>query len=343
MVGRFMCRRRCSFTRSWFGRAQDAKAAHITTDLPAEQIVGYTERLVQHQSEHPFDELCDLVHAYGWERARIGVEMDAHYYTARCHQHLVTGLPHANISNNAELVNWGRLVKSPPELVLMREAGRICTEVVRRATENLRPGVPQNKIIAEVYHAQTLGVEGAGGDYTSLCPLIQVGEGTTTPHLTWSDAPLPSDVLIVIELGGVRRRYHAPQTRTFHLGPPPQKVVDVAKTVVEGVDAALDAAKPGATCEGVEAIWQAVLRKNGLKKESRVGYSIGLNYPPDWGERTASLRPGDKTELQTGMCFHFQSGIWLEDFGAAVSEPFVVTESGGEMFCNSPRELIVID
>ena len=203
----------------WFGREQDAKAAHITTDLPADQIVPYSEYLIQHQSEHAFDGLCDLVRSRGWERARIGVEMDAHYYTTRGHQHLLQGLPRAVISNNAELVNWARLVKSESELVLMREAGRICTEVVRRAVEHLKPGIPQNQVIAEIYDAQIRGVEGAGGDYTSICPLIQIGEGTTTPHLTWSDAPLPSDILIVTELAGARRHYHAPQTRTIHLGP----------------------------------------------------------------------------------------------------------------------------
>ena len=34
----------------WFGRAQDAKSARITTDLPDENIIGFTEGLVQH---HP--------------------------------------------------------------------------------------------------------------------------------------------------------------------------------------------------------------------------------------------------------------------------------------------------
>ncbi len=110
-------------------------------------------------------------------------------------------------------------------------------------------------------------------------------------------------------------------------------------------DIALEMAKPGVTCEEVEAAaaWQRTLRKYGYSQQSRVGYSIGLNYPPDWGERTASLRPGDKTVLQAGMCFHFQSGMWLDDFGAAVSEPFVVTENGGERLSNVSRELIVID
>ena len=327
----------------WFGRAQDAKAAQVTTDLPDANIVSYSEPLIHHQVNHPFDELCDLIRGRGWGGARIGVELDAHYCTARCHAHLTKGLPSARISGNAELVNWARLVKSAPELALMREAGQICSATMKRAIGKMAPGVPQNEVIAEIYHAQIMGVPSAGGDYTSVCPLIQVGEGTSTPHLTWSDAPLPDDTLVMLEIGGARRRYHAPLTRTIHLGKPPQKVADVAKVVVEGVDAGLATARPGATCEEVEAAWQAVLRRGGLKKESRVGYSIGLNYPPDWGERTASLRPGDTTVLEAGMCFHFQSGIWLEDWGAAISESFVVTDAGGERLCDAPRELIVID
>jgi ectoine hydrolase len=147
----------------------------------------------------------------------------------------------------------------------------------------------------------------------------------------------------MIEIAGSRRHYHAPLTRTIHLGKPPAGIQDVAKAVVEGVDAGLATARPGATAEEVEAAWQAVLRRNGLKKESRVGYSIGLSYPPDWGERTVSLRPTDLTVLQPGMCFHIQSGVWLQDWGVAISESFVVTEKGGERLCDVARELIVID
>jgi len=327
----------------WFGRAQDAKSAQITTDLPAQNIISFSESLVHHPVRHPYDELCELIIARGWDRASIGVELDAHYYTARAHRHLVDGLGNARIADNSELVNWVRLIKSEAEVAYMREAGQICTTVMNRAVELVKPGIPQNQVIAAVYEKQVLGLEGKFGDYTSLCPLIQVGEGTSTPHLTWSDEPLPHDGLVVMEIGAARRHYHAPLTRTMHLGKPPREVVKLTSVIVEGVDAALDIAKPGVSCEQVEAVWQKVLRKNGYQKESRVGYSIGLNFPPDWGERTASLRPGDSTELVVGMCFHFQSGVWLEKFGAAVSESFVVTETGGERLCDVYRGLIVID
>ncbi len=96
------------------------------------------------------------------------------------------------------------------------------------------------------------------------------------------------------------------------------------------------------TCEEVEAVWQAVLKRNGYHKDSRVGYSNGISYPPDWGERTASLRPGDTIFLQAGICFDFQSGMWLEDLSAAISEHFVVTDAGGEQPSDVRRELVVI-
>ncbi|UCH40564.1 MAG: M24 family metallopeptidase [Gammaproteobacteria bacterium] len=327
----------------WFGRAQDARSARITTDLPTANIVSFSEPLVHHPRRHPYDELCQLISERGWADSSIGVELDAHYYTARAHRHLVDGLPAARIADNRELVNWVRLVKSKAEVAYMREAGQICSRAMNRVIEMMRPGVPQNEIIAAVYETQVLGLDGKFGDYTSLCPLIQVGEGTSTPHLTWSDEPLPENELVVMEIGAARRHYHAPLTRTMHLGKPPAEIERLASVIVDGVDAALEAARPGASCEAVEAVWQQVLKQNGYRKESRVGYSIGLNFPPDWGERTASLRPGDKTEMQPGMCFHFQSGVWLENFGAAVSEPFVVTEAGGERLCDVHRGLIVIE
>ena len=327
----------------WFGRAQDAKSAHITTDIPPKNVISFSEPLVHHLTEHPFDEMCDLIKARGWGSARIGVELDAHYYTARAHQHLVKGLPNATLSDNLGLVNWARLVKSNAELTYMREAGEIVTDTMHKAISRLQPGTRQYEVIADVYHTQITGFDHKFGDYTGLCPLIQVGEGTSTPHLTWTDDPLPDAGLIVMEIGAARRHYNCPLTRTMHIGKPPDEIARLADVIVEGGDVALAAAKPGTTCEEVEAVWQAVLKRNGYSKESRVGYSIGINYPPDWGERTASLRPKDQTVLQSGMCFHFQSGVWLDDFGAAISEPFIVTDSGGERLSNVARELIVID
>ena len=80
-----------------------------------------------------------------------------------------------------------------------------------------------------------------------------------------------------------------------------------------------------------------------MVNESRAGYSIGLNYPPDCRGRTVSLRPGDQTEMQAFMFFYFQSGMWLGGFGAAISELFVVTDNGGEHLSHVACEFIGIN
>ena len=91
----------------------------------------------------------------------------------------------------------------------------------------------------------------------------------------------------------------------------------------------------------MRAVWNAVVRPHGIEKDSRMGYSIGLNYPPDWGEHTLSIRMGDMTELQPGMTLHVMPGIWLDNWGIEISEPVLITEKGAEKFCAFPQELVV--
>ena len=76
-------------------------------------------------------------------------------------------------------------------------------------------------------------------------------------------------------------------------------------------------------------------------KESRIGYSFGANYPPDWGEHTISLRPGDTTLIQPGMTIHVMPGIWTDTLGFECSEAIYVTRDGCETFADIPRQLFV--
>jgi Xaa-Pro aminopeptidase len=129
-----------------------------------------------------------------------------------------------------------------------------------------------------------------GGDYTAFVPMLPTGRGTSTPHLTWTDEPYKTGEATILELGAARHRYHCPQARTVFLGKPPQKIADTAKVVVEGIAAALDAAKPGATGHEVEAAWRAVISRHGIVEgfahrlfggpELRAGLGRAHDQPP---------------------------------------------------------------
>ncbi|PYM61029.1 MAG: ectoine hydrolase DoeA [Candidatus Rokuibacteriota bacterium] len=323
----------------WFGRGQDANGARRTVHMSDDRIIGYPDHYVQSTERHPMDYLAGILRDRGWGDRRIGVELDNYYFTAACHASLVRHLPGATFPDATGLVNWQRAVKSPRELAYMKTAARIVEAMHRRVLEIAEPGMPKNAIVAEIYRTGILGVEGAGGDYPAIVPLLPTGVDAGAPHLTWDDKPMRAGEGTFFELAGCYRRYHCPLSRTLFLGTPPQRFRDAEQALIEGIAAGLDAARPGATCEDVARAFFAVLGRFGIEKESRCGYAIGLSYPPDWGERTMSLRPGDRSELRPGMTFHFMPGLWFDDWGIEITESIVITDTGAEPLANVPRKL----
>ena len=323
----------------WFGRGQDANGARRTVYMSDDRIIGYPDHYVQATDRHPMDVLAGILRDRGWGGRRIGVELDNYYFTAACHASLVRHLPSASFRDATGLVNWQRAVKSPRELAYMKTAARIVEAMHRRVLEIAEPGMPKNAIVAEIYRTGILGVEGAGGDYPAIVPLLPTGVDAGAPHLTWDDKPMRAGEGTFFELAGCYRRYHCPLSRTLFLGTPPQRFRDAEQALIEGIAAGLDAARPGATCEDVARAFFAVLARFGIEKESRCGYAIGLSYPPDWGERTMSLRPGDRSELRPGMTFHFMPGLWFDDWGIEITESIVITDTGAEALANVPRKL----
>ena len=66
--------------------------------------------------------------------------------------------------------------------------------------------------------------------------------------------------------------------------------------------------------------------------------------PPDWGERTISLRDSDQTVLEPGMTFHFMPGLWMDSWGLETTETILIREQGpAEALCNVDRKLFVKD
>ena len=325
----------------WYGRGQDANGAKRTAYLAHDNIIGYPDHYVQSDERHPMDLLSKIIEERGWANASVAVEMDNYWFTAAAYASLVKHLPNARFKDAKGLVNWQRAVKSKTELDYMRKAGRIVEAMHRRIVEKVEPGIRKSDLVAEIYDAGIRGVDGFGGDYAAIVPLLPSGADASAPHLTWDDKPMKSGEGTFFEIAGCYRRYHCPLSRTVFLGKPTQAFLEAEKATLEGMEAGLAAARPGNACEDIANAFFAVLKKYGIVKDNRTGYPIGLSYPPDWGERTMSLRPGDRTELQPGMTFHFMTGLWLEDMGMEITESIAITESGVECLSNVPRRLVV--
>ena len=327
----------------WYGRKMDAQGALRTTWLQEQNILFYPDEYVQSSERHPMDHLSGILVDRGLGAKRVGGEMDNYYFSAAAYASLEQHLPNVVFSDVTGLVNWCRAIKSESEIEFMRRAARIVEGMHQRILEKMEPGMRKCDLVAEIYDSAIRGTADHGGDYPAIVPLLPSGSDAAASHLTWDDKPMKKGEGTFFEIAGCYRRYHVPLSRTVFLGSPPPVFLEADKAMQEGMEAGLEQARPGNTCEDVALAFFDILKKYGIVKDSRTGYSIGLSYPPDWGERTMSLRRGDRTVLRQGMTFHFMTGLWQDDWGLETTESILINEKAVECLASVPRKLFIKD
>lgn len=324
----------------WWGRELDAAGAIITTRLPADHVLAFPEEHVQSPDRHPHTDLAEALLERGLGAGRIGVEMDAPYYTAAAHEALAQSLPGASFADATGLVGRGRGPKSPREIDLMRDAARIVEAMHSRILELIEPGLPQSELVAEIQRVGTRGIGGPAGDYPAIVPLLPSGESGSAPHLTWDERPFVAGEATFFEIAGCVRRYHAPLSRTVYLGDPPQRLRRLEDASRAGLEAGLEASRAGNRAGDVATAVFDAMAARGVDRGGRCGYPVGLGFPPDWGERTLSLRRSDDSVLEPGMTFHLMPVSWEPGAAVGITETILITPDGpAESITDFPRRL----
>ena len=326
-----------------FVRAQDAGGAYIKSYLKDENIIVYHEKYIHTWPTHPYDYLVELIKEKKWDNLNIGLEMDSHYFTAYCYEKLKQGLPNAIFKDSGRLVNWVRVVKSDSEIDLMKSAALISQKGMQTAIDTINPGVRQCDAVGEIQKSLFYGTPEYGGEYSSIATLLPTGKGTSASHLTATQDQFVTGEATIIELAGVYKRYHVPMARTVLLGKAEQKKIDAMKATNEALEAGIAAAQPGNIADDVAQKFWGILDKYDIKKESRTGYSIGIGYPPDWGEHTLNISKGDQTVLHPNVTFHMIAVMQFGEWGVESSHSIRITDSGCVKFCDFSSELFIKD
>ncbi|WP_311029920.1 ectoine hydrolase DoeA [Mesorhizobium koreense] len=326
----------------WWGRGQDRNGAIRTAWIAEDRMIPYADHYVQSTERHPMQTLAEIVRSKGYGSKRLGLELENYYFSAKAYLTLQQELPNAKLVDATALVNWQRAMKSEKEIEYMGRAARIVEAMHQRIREVAEPGLRKCDIVAEILNTGVRGVDDFGGDYAAIVPLTPSGKDASAAHLTWDDRPMKSGEGTYFEIAGCYHRYHAPLSRTLFLGEPPAGMQKAEDAVLEGLEAGLNAARPGNTCGEVAKAFFDVLRKHGVEKDSRTGYPVGVSYPPDWGERTMSLRQNDTSVIKENMTFHFMPAIWTDDWGFETSETIRIRAQGpAECLADVSRELVV--
>jgi len=254
---------------------------------------------------------------------------------------VVDGLRSAAIAptiNGASIVDGCRMIKSPAELALMRQAKAMTLEVQRRAARILAPGIKASEVrhFIDSAHRQ-LGAD--GGSY--FCA-VQFAQATSYPHGVPGDQTLSEGDVVLIDTGCQVGGYHSDITRTYVFGEPTPEFKRVWAIEKSAQQAAFDAVRPGIACEAIDLAARSFLERSGFGPgyrlpglPHRTGHGIGLSiHEPPY------LVRGDTTPLQPGMCFSDEPMIVIPGaFGIRLEDHFHVTEQGAAWFTSPQHSL----
>lgn len=318
-------------------REMDIACATATSYLPHARILGYGEKYIGSGQRTPWEPIGDLIRERT-RSSRIGVEFSAKIYGVKAHAALAKSLDLSKSNDADGMISKLKLLKSPAELAYIEQAGKIADRAMQLGRLGVAAGARQCDVAATITHALISGTpEFPGGPSRILFPTMPVGSPATAPHVKWSDGRYAMGCQTNFEIGAFRHRYCCALSRTVFLGEPSARSRHVHQAVVDGFLAAFETMRPGVTCRDVERAFRRTFSPRGVRKESRIGYSIGI----DWPDGGASLQDDDETVIQSNMTFHLIIGIWEKDDGYVFSETVRLADRTAKSLTSMSRDLLV--
>jgi Xaa-Pro dipeptidase len=277
------------------------------------------------EDESPYRKIAQVLKDRGVTSGRVGLEEQVRFFVFDGIRKEAPGLEFIS----ADAVTAGcRMIKSPTELALMQRANDITIAAYRAGLSTLHEGMTQFELrdnITSAYRA--LGVQGEVA--------VSFGKYTAFPHGSIQPQKLQAGDVVQIDDGCRVDGYQSDITRTVVFGKPSARQIQIWNLERKAQDAAFAAAKPGATCESVDAAARKVITDFGMGPDYKVpglphrtGHGIGL----DVHEWTYLVR-GNKTRLQPGMCFSDEPMIAIYgEFGIRLEDCMYITENGPKFF-----------
>lgn len=291
--------------------------------------------------EDPVEAIIGQLRAQEAVRDRIGLEDDAFTMVPSTARRIRAALPDADFVDCSYVVPEARLIKSDAELAYQRRAAEIADHAMEQVLAALQPGVSELEVAG--FAAAALGE--AGSEHAAIPPMVVSGERSALVHCMASRRTIGRGDVVCIEFAGVVHRYHAVLMRTAVVGEPSRRVREVADTLAEAHRAAIEAAKPGAAVQVPEEAAAAILRPAKLMENRchRIGYSLGVAYPPGWLEPMTMVQ-GDPHVFAPGMSFTVEPNLHLPDegFGLKLGETVECTPLGPRSMSRLSHDLFVV-
>jgi len=243
-------------------------------------------------------------------------------------------LPDASVGLASEVLGPLRRRKDERELDALRAAADIADATMRdvRALGPDAVGMTEAELAAFVEDR----LAAHGGEGVAFETIVASGPNGADPHHASDEREIRAGDPVVLDFGTRVEGYVSDQTRTVvFAGEPPDEFETVHEVVREAQSAGVAAVDPGVTTGAVDRAVREVVEDAGYGDRfvHRTGHGVGLDV-----HEAPNVAAGGETELEPGMVFSVEPGVYLPDrFGVRIEDLVVVTADGAERLNHTDR------
>ena len=243
----------------------------------------------------------------------------------------------SQIISDSDIIASLRMVKDSTEIMAMRRAVDIAQTALNNILLTIRSGITERQLASLL----VLELIKAGSDpLFPFSPIVSGGTNSANPHATPTDRPFQNGDLLVIDWGAKHNGYISDITRTFAIRTIDKELKRIAEIVHQANSAGRRVIKPGVKASTVDKAARKIIQNAGYGEYfiHRTGHGIGME-----GHEAPYIRQDNNQQLEAGMTFTVEPGIYIPDRGGVrIEDDVIVTESGAESLSNLPRELIIL-
>lgn len=311
----------------------EQKAVFITdfryTEQAAKQIQGY--EIIQH-SGPIIEEVAKVVHDLGIKK--LGFEQD--HLTYQAYASYKKELSNSEFVPVSGAVEKLRLIKSPSEIKILKEAAEIADAAYKHILTYVKPGLKEIEVANELEFFMRKN----GAISSSFDIIVASGYRSALPHGVASDKVIEKGDFVTLDFGAYYKGYCSDITRTFAVGEPSDELKKIYSTVLEAQLRGMNGIKPGMTGKEADALTRDYIKAQGYGEY--FGHSTGHGLGMEVHEGPALSFRSD-TVLEQGMVVTVEPGIYVAGLGGVrIEDDVVITETGNESLTHSPKELIIL-
>jgi len=215
-----------------------------------------------------------------------------------------------------------RVIKSEKEIDLIRNSVRLNEKVFSQIFQDLSPQMSE----IDVAIALETAMRKAGAESPSFDTIVAAGSNSALPHAVPTTTVLGPARSIIIDMGLILSGYCSDMTRTFVLGKPDKRFMDIHRLVRKAHTAGIRAVRAGATAQDVDRAARKIISEAGYGKYfgHSLGHGVGLAVHE---EPRVSAR--SRRKLKAGMVITIEPGIYIPGWGGVRLENMVVVRQDG--------------